>query len=743
MNTSDNYSGGINRRSGAERLGLLKRHAELRIRNATGRSLCFFVGISIVVHYTNVWIGLAAAIIATITEAADLYLLRDVMRAGISSDNYRKFQKLCTASALIQAIVSSTIIAIIWVVPPGASGHLYALAFWGGATVYAGMSLGYNRPIALVHIAVYCIAVLGMYLFELTGDTAPTPGQINEFLAVLFATYLMGLALIYMERQSKLIVAQQREFSEQKMRLERMNDALEEKEKYARKLALVAENANDSVIISTPGGVITWVNETFCRSTGYSIEEAVGSKMGDLLNGEETDPVAVQEIIGVIETKKSIRTQLVNYVKSGEKKWVEVSIFPILDDDGEISMIINVERDITAQKHHEIQLSEARVAAEEGARAKTDFLATMSHEIRTPMNGIVGMADLLIQSGLNEEQQVYAETIIQSGDSLVQIINDILDLTKLDADKLDVESVPFTLMSCFETSLALLRPIASDKGLEVKFSELSEMPETVLGDPGRLRQIMLNLLGNAIKFTSDGSVHVLVGWGKNGNELKVEVRDTGVGIAPERIGAIFEKFSQAETDTTRKFGGTGLGLTISRLLAEKMGGEITAKSELGVGSSFCVTLPLIETVNPKLSENKVTAEANTDVLSGLNILVAEDNKTNRLLIDKYLSKYECQLTFAEDGEAAVAAAKKTRPDVILMDISMPKLNGHQATREIRNDPNISSVVIIALTANAFQSDRDECIAAGMDGFLTKPIKKRDLLNGISEYVERKHGSHSD
>ncbi len=737
MNTSHDYLRSTTRRSGAEALRLLQCHAVLRQRSATARSLCFFVGISIVIHHTNVWIGLAAAVLITVTEAADLYLLRDVTRAGLSLGNYRKFRKLCTISALVQAIASSVIIAIIWVVPPGASGHLYALAFWGAATVYAGMSLGYNRQIAMVHICVYCAAVMAMYLFELSFGATPTPGQINEFLAVLLASYLIGIGLIAMERQSKMIVAQQREFSEQKVRLERMNDALEEKEKYARKLALVAENANDSVIISTPRGVITWVNETFCRATGYTSEEAIGRRMGDLLNGEETDPQAVQEIIGVIETKKPIRTQLINYVKSGEKKWVEVSIFPILDDQGEISMIINVERDITAQKEHEIQLSQARVAAEEGARAKTDFLATMSHEIRTPMNGIVGMADLLIQSGLNDEQKVFAETIIQSGDSLVQIINDILDLTKLDADKLDVESVPFALMSCFETSLSLLRPIASDKGLELRFSETSPIPSTVTGDPGRLRQILLNLLGNAIKFTSEGEVHVLVGWDENSHELSVEVRDTGVGIALERIEAIFEKFSQAESDTTRKFGGTGLGLTISRLLAEKMGGNITAKSSLGEGSSFFLTLPLTEVASVQDNKEEPPAETNVEVLTGLKILVAEDNKTNRLLIDKYLSKYDCELTFAEDGAAAVAAAKSIQPDVILMDISMPKLNGHEATRQIRKEPTCASIVIIALTANAFQSDKDECIAAGMDGFLTKPIKKRDLLKGIAEYAPKR------
>jgi len=734
METKQEYLYGTNLRSGAERLRLLKRHAEMRQRNAIGRSLCFFVGISIVVHYSNAWVGLIAAILATATEATDLYLLRDVLRAGLTTDNFRKFQRLCTVSALAQAIVSSVIIGIIWVVPPGASGHLFALAFWAGATVYAGLSLGYNRRIAMVHISIYCLAVMGMYIFELTGEAAPTPGQVNEFLAVLLAFYLLGIGLIHMERQSKMIIAQQREFSDQKMRLERMNDALEEKEKYARKLALVAENANDSVIISTPGGVITWVNETFCRATGFTSEEAVGRKMGDLLNGEETDPTAIQEIIGVIETKKPIRTQLINYIKSGEKKWVEVSIFPILDNEDEISMIINVERDITDQKRYETELSEARIAAEEGARAKTDFLATMSHEIRTPMNGIIGMADLLIQSGLNDEQSTYAHTIIQSGDSLVQIINDILDLTKLDAGKLDVEELPFELMSCFETSLAILRPIASDKGLKVTFSELTPIPTSVVGDPGRLRQIMLNLLGNAIKFTSNGSVDVMVGWDGVAGQLSVEVKDTGVGIAPERLDAIFEKFSQAESDTTRKFGGTGLGLTISRLLAQKMGGDISASSALGKGALFTLRLPFNLANAADIRTNEAEVEIDVEVLTGVKILVAEDNKTNRLLIDKYLSRYSCELVFAEDGEAAVAAARAGMPDVILMDISMPKLNGHEATRQIRQDRRIEQPVIIALTANAFQSDREACFKAGMDGFLTKPIKKRDLLRGIGEHL---------
>jgi CheY-like chemotaxis protein len=291
-------------------------------------------------------------------------------------------------------------------------------------------------------------------------------------------------------------------------------------------------------------------------------------------------------------------------------------------------------------------------------------------------------------------------------------------------------------MTCFETSMALLRPIADEKGLTLDLQVETELPKTVLGDPGRFRQIMLNLLGNAIKFTPKGEVTVLVSWDAMAQAMSIEVRDTGVGSAQNRIETRFEKFSQAESNTTRKFGGTGLGLTISRLLSEKMGGEISAKSTPGEGSSFFLRLPLCPTSSDDTGRSSEPRAVNPEVLNGLNILVAEDNRTNRLLIDKYLSKYNCTLTFAIDGAEAVEKARQLVPDVILMDISMPKLNGHAATRDIRATPDIKQPIIIALTANAFQSDKDDCIEAGMNGFLTKPIKKAELIRGIDECVHR-------
>ncbi|WP_114285846.1 ATP-binding protein [Candidatus Halocynthiibacter alkanivorans] len=515
--------------------------------------------------------------------------------------------------------------------------------------------------------------------------------------------------------------------------LEQAHAHLKEQQRDSYQLALIAKHASDSIMIADAGAKLLWVNDAFTKMTGYSRSEAIGKRPGDLLNGPGTDPEVVEGINAHIGRGEALHTEILNYTKSGDEICVEITMLPIAGENGEPDLVISIERDITAAKNHQQELAAAKTAAETADRVKSEFLATMSHEIRTPMNGIIGMADLLHNAGLPPEQALYLETIRTSSTALLDIINDILDLSRLDEGKLSVSPVAFDLRSCLRSSVELLRPLAIEKNLYLTLDTTYDTPTHGLADDGRLRQILVNLVGNALKFTETGGVSVRVSARPTatGHQLDIEVRDSGIGISPENIGHIFDRFSQEDAAITRRFGGTGLGLTISNMLARLMGGEISVTSVQGEGTCFHLSLPLAPaTAKSTLAKQNSTAP-DPDELSGKVVLVAEDNKTNRLLISKFLEHLPVELYFAENGREAVVQARATAPDIILMDMSMPVMNGLEATREIRAMAGIHPV-IIALTANAYESDREACFEAGMDYFLSKPLRKNQLLEALHD-----------
>jgi PAS domain S-box-containing protein len=723
--------------------GLFLRYARGQIRILWSRVAFYVVGSLIlwgIVSLQAAVIALTVALLAEAIEATCLRLGYKRVSAGASGLVWRR---ITTGTALLHGgAVALCATTPAWgnalmggEVNPDEIASVFTICLLVGTAINVGLVFPYHRPAAIARLTIFSLTPVVLLFVDMV-DVGHQQVQLQVAgLAILYAG--LGWFLIFVTRsfaRTRSILLTQ---ALQQQELEGAYERLVEQQAEAKKLALVARHANDSVILVDRNGVAQWVNEAFTRITGHSFGETVGRNLGTLLNHPDTDPAAIQLIEDCRTAARPIRVQVLNLHKEGHGIWIETNQVPIQNHQGEVTSYIAIERDITATKQNAQKLDDARRAAEEGARAKSDFLATMSHEIRTPMNGVIGMAQLLEETDLDEDQKLYSDTILSSARTLLALINDILDLSKLEAGQITLSPTNFDLQACFDETVRLLRSQAEIKGLELIVEQDADLPRSLHGDDHRLRQILINLVGNAIKFTEKGRVKVSVEVEPTkdaGVLLHCAVSDTGIGIPKDMLTRIFERFSQADAAISRRFGGSGLGLAISRRLAEAMGGRIAVSSEIGAGSCFTLVLPFDAATDSVEAALSLAPEAGSreDELAGLRLLVAEDNRVNRLLIQKFLKDADLELEFAHDGAEAVDKAEHFKPDIILMDVSMPVMDGLEATQIIRSWPQ-PQPVIIALTANAFDTDRKACLAVGMDEFVTKPVNRRQLQDVLATY----------
>ncbi len=473
-------------------------------------------------------------------------------------------------------------------------------------------------------------------------------------------------------------------------------------------------------------GYFTRVNPAFERTLGFTSTEMTARPFLDFIHPEDRE-ATMGEVRRLSAGKETLSFRNRYATKSGGWKWLEWNALV----DGQL--IYAVGRDVSTQIEIEERLRQAKEHAEQASHAKSDFLARMSHEIRTPMNAIIGMADLLSRTALLADQREYVRISQRAGDNLLRLIDDVLDLSKIESDRIELERVGFDLADLAAKTVELISIGAREKGLTLHCRLAPDLPSRVWGDPNRLRQVLINLLGNAVKFTECGEVSLAVARAARG--IRFAVSDTGIGIAPDQRARIFEAFSQADASTSRKYGGTGLGLAISQRLVNLMGGRIELESAPGQGSTFSFALPLEEFAEPVLGGAAGNAAA-ASPWTGQRILLAEDAEENITLVRAYLKDTPCTVEVARNGEEAVDLFTTGAFDLVLMDVRMPVMDGYEATRRIRaweSGQGRAAAPILALTAHALDGERRKSLEAGCTAHLTKPIRRDELLRAIEAH----------
>ena len=551
------------------------------------------------------------------------------------------------------------------------------------------------------------------------------------------------------------------------------------REKLLRELHFQTFALDEHAIVSATDvkGNITYMNDKFCKISGFSSAELMG-KNHRLVKSDRHSKAFYREMWRTIAKGRTWHGEVCNKKKNGEYYWVRATILPFVNKKGKPFKYVSIRTDITEGKKMEAALALALKKAEEATQAKSDFLANMSHEIRTPMNAIIGLSHLCLQTRLTTKQKDYLQKVHNSAKNLLRILNDILDFSKIEAGKLDMESLDFALEEVLSNLATVVARKAQEKNLEFLMETTPEVPAYLVGDPLRLEQILTNLTNNAVKFTERGEVAVVTEvLEKNGLSVKLQftVRDTGIGMTPAQQARLFQAFQQADTSTTRQYGGTGLGLTIAKRLIQMMEGDIRIESQPGVGSHFIFdavfgrsSQPLEKTHHRPATDlrglevlavdssqaggaecSPVHVEHTEDFMLGMagaHILLVEDNEINRQVAQELLEKAKIQVAIAENGRVALEMLANQTYDGVLMDMQMPIMDGLTATREIRknnysrtlpaNSPSATAlpVPVIAMTANAMSSDREACLEAGMNDHISKPLSPEEMFRTVGRWI---------
>ncbi|MBM3591147.1 MAG: response regulator [Alphaproteobacteria bacterium] len=504
-----------------------------------------------------------------------------------------------------------------------------------------------------------------------------------------------------------------------------------------------------AAVLATPTGIvicdpnlpdcpIIFANPAFYRITGYAEEEVIGRNCR-FLQGPGTNPRHIRLIREAIETGKPLDVEIVNHRKDGSRFVNELHLSPIFGDDGEVRYIFGIQHDVSAREQFARDAERARRAAERANAEKSDFLAFMSHEIRTPMNGVMGTISLLLDTTLDAEQHAYAETARRCGELLLATVNEMLDLSRIEAGHLAIEEEAFDLAAPIAEVLDLLAPSVAEKGIRLSASIDPLLPARVIGDARRLRQVLLNLADNAVKFTAIGGVGIRVERAETQGQVRFAVADTGIGMPAEVQARLFGRFAQGGPETARRYGGSGLGLMICKRLVGLMGGRIVLASTQGKGSTFSFEIPLrpiAESGRPPSTLLPKPALAKPLPGARGRILIAEDGEANQLVAAAILRKAGYAVDLARDGEEALGAARTAAYDLVLMDVRMPRMDGLAATAAIRALEGLAGrVPIIAMTAAAMPDEVARCLEAGMDAHVAKPMDLTALLSAVSDMLE--------
>ncbi|HPP05832.1 MAG TPA: response regulator [Syntrophorhabdaceae bacterium] len=620
--------------------------------------------------------------------------------------------------------------------------------------------LGANFPIQEAHYPikkaqkyVAIFTIIGIIL-SISIITLLMKGFLNPLVALTGEVEKIG----FNSGQRRLInISAKGEIAKLEEAFNEMLKKLYSREEELLRLSRAVEFSSAIVLITDVDGIIEYVNPKFTEVTGYTKEEVLGKKP-NILKSDKKTWEEYRLLWETIKSGKDWQGIFLNKKKNGEFYWASASISPVKDVKGNIINFVCIQEDITKIKRAEEELQKAKEMAEAANEAKSNFLASMSHEIRTPMNAIIGVSDLLLETELTPDQLKYVKIFKNAGENLLNLINDILDLSKIEAGHIEIEEIDFNLIESVEKTCEIMSLKAHEKGLEFICHIHNEVPAHLIGDPFRLRQVLTNLIGNAIKFTNKGEVVVEVAllkdiqntaslssntglWNKKkikeGHEyvdILFSVKDTGIGIPEDKIEAIFDKFTQIDTSTTRKYGGTGLGLAISKNLVELMGGSLWVESAPGTGSTFFFTLPFA--IQKRYTERPVEEKVD---LKGKRILIIDDNATNRIILTDTLSAWGIDVYEAESGENGIFELKSKKEsgtpfDLILLDYHMPLMDGFNVAEIIRKDPSISDTPIIMLTSDYGRQHSEKSRGLNITAFITKPVKREELKTVISDAI---------